>query len=103
MRIPHSPPAAAPVAPRRRAPRGPLLALATALALAGCAAVGPDYRPETPSHPQDWSEALPDAAATDPATLTQWWQAFNDPLLDLLQEQALARNQDLAIARLRLA
>ncbi|WP_231891491.1 efflux transporter outer membrane subunit, partial [Achromobacter ruhlandii] len=81
----------------------PLLTLATALALAGCAAVGPDYRPETPSHPQDWSEALPDAAATAPVTLTQWWQAFNDPLLDLLQEQALARNQDLAIARLRLA
>ena len=32
----------------------------------------------------------------------RWWRAFQDPLLDQLVAQALARNQDLAIARQRL-
>ena len=74
--------------------------LLCALALAACAAVGPDYAPPAVDHPDAWSTPLPGAgSASDPV---HWWRAFQDPLLDQLVAQALARNQDLAIARQRL-
>ncbi len=85
----------------RFARRAALIATATA-ALGACATVGPDYRHETPAHPSAWSVALPDAAPAGADALAAWWRAFNDPLLDQLVQQALARNQDLEIARLRL-
>ena len=84
-----------PHAPVRR-----LAAAALCLALAACAAVGPDYAPPAVDHPDAWSTPLPGAgSASDPV---HWWRAFQDPLLDQLVAQALARNQDLAIARQRL-
>ncbi len=71
------------------------------LALAGCA-VGPDYqRPEA---------ALPDSFVVSPAVsasqpdapvLKEWWQLFQDPLLNDLVAKALTYNHDLlaAVAR----
>lgn len=77
-----------------------LAAAALCLALAACAAVGPDYAPPAADHPDAWSTPLPGAGSvSDPV---HWWRAFQDPLLDQLVAQALARNQDLAIARQRL-
>jgi len=94
-------------APRRRAlhRRGGLPACLLLTAVAGmllsACAVGPDYvRPEvkTPDRyreaAQDWQPAQPaDAAPRGP-----WWQAFQDPDLDQLQEAAAKANQDIAIA-----
>lgn len=87
---------------RRATPRRAAAIATLSAALAGCAAVGPDYRAEPPIHPQAWSPPLAGAAPADPAALAQWWRAFDDPMLDELLQQALAHNQDLAIARLRL-
>ncbi|WP_241076233.1 TolC family protein, partial [Achromobacter insuavis] len=87
---------------RTAAPRRAAAIAALSATLAGCAAVGPDYHAEPPIHPQAWSTPLAGAAPVDPAALAQWWRAFDDPLLDELLQQALAHNQDLAIARLRL-
>jgi multidrug efflux system outer membrane protein len=69
--------------------------------LAGCAAVGPDYRAPQP--------ALPERFASDPGPLAaeapeaRWWRGFADPRLDALIERALAANHDLRIAQARLA
>lgn len=74
------------------------LALA-ALALAGCA-LGPDYiRPES-TLPAAYAEA-PATEQADPDILPTWWAHFQDPLLDRLVGQALARNADVrtAVAR----
>lgn len=79
-----------------------VLAIALSAALAACTAVGPDYQPETPAYPTAWSTPQPGAAPADAQTLAAWWRAFNDPLLDQLVQQALAQNQDLEVARLRL-
>lgn len=79
-----------------------VLAIALSAALAACTAVGPEYQPETPAYPTAWSTPQPGAAPADAQTLAAWWRAFNDPLLDQLVQQALAQNQDLEIARLRL-
>ncbi|SMF97102.1 efflux transporter, outer membrane factor (OMF) lipoprotein, NodT family [Methylomagnum ishizawai] len=66
--------------------------------LAGCT-VGPDYqRPKTPT-PSHWREAT--AQTTAPAT--EWWKAFNDPVLDRLIRQALAENLDLKQTTTRIA
>ncbi|WDZ95987.1 efflux transporter outer membrane subunit [Herbaspirillum sp. WKF16] len=83
--------------------RRSLIALACALALAGCA-VGPDYRKPDVDVPAAWAPEAPwrpmqpqDAAARGP-----WWERFGDAQLNALQEKALAGNQTLAIAAARL-
>ncbi len=75
----------------------------TVLALAGCQAVGPDYkRPE-------WKEPVLDDLKTHEgaditvAEVAQWWQIFDDPVLTNLVEQALCNNLTLAdsVSRIR--
>ncbi len=77
------------------------LPLALPLLLAACT-VGPDYvRPQTPA-PAAFAEANADHyAATQPVSAL--WSAFDDPLLDRLIADALARNLTLAQASARLA
>ena len=88
-------------------PRLVLTACALALALAGCA-VGPDFtRPETAA-PDDWNswrsaDALRAPLAATPALPSQWWLAFGDPVLNQLQQRAVAASPDLRTAALRYA
>lgn len=71
-------------------------AVAAAL-VAGCA-VGPAYERPAPELPATWQRA-PGEGAT--ATGDRWWTLYGDPLLERLVEEALARNQDLALATAR--
>jgi NodT family efflux transporter outer membrane factor (OMF) lipoprotein len=89
-------------------PRLVLTACALAFALAGCA-VGPDFtRPETAA-PDDWNswrsadDALRAPLAATPALPSQWWLAFGDPVLNQLQQRAVAASPDLRTAALRYA
>lgn len=75
------------------------------LALIGCAAVGPDYKPpqtglllEVGMEPKDGE----DAYLIDPSRLAEWWTSFNDSLLTDLIKQAVSENLDLKQARTRL-
>lgn len=76
------------------------------LGLAGCAsqlAVGPDYA--TPDAEQlltasTWQAALPHAGTRQ--HLLDWWQSFNDPVLDQLLQQAEADSPTLAEAVARI-
>jgi NodT family efflux transporter outer membrane factor (OMF) lipoprotein len=66
--------------------------LIAAASLSACA-VGPDYRePEVPV-PDSWHSptASTQSEAAD-ATLASWWTVLNDPTLNQLIDQALARN-----------
>ena len=84
--------------------RSILLGFASALSLAACAPVGPDYaRPATPS-----SAAAPFIGSGSPAVTAEappgdWWRLYEDPVLDRLVADALAENKDLAIATANLA
>lgn len=77
------------------------LAQLAPLALAACAAVGPDYR-----EPAQWvagGTASSEAGALRPhggslPALTGWWQQFNDPVLTRLQQAAEADSPTLAAA-----
>lgn len=75
-------------------------ALFAALALAGCASVGPDYKtPATPTATVQGVDAARESAAQFQAT---WWKQFNDPVLDALIQRAAKGSLDLRIAEARL-
>jgi NodT family efflux transporter outer membrane factor (OMF) lipoprotein len=71
-----------------------VLTASLAAALGGCM-VGPDYkRPDvsTPAQFKElpgWTQAAPAAAAPH----SEWWRAFNDPLLDRLEPMVSVSNQ----------
>jgi NodT family efflux transporter outer membrane factor (OMF) lipoprotein len=86
----------------------PLIAIAAAalLSLAGCAAVGPNYKASEPNAPAGWHTELRQglsAEETSPRQLASWWTTLNDPLLTSLIEQAVNNNLDLkqATAKVR--
>ena len=73
------------------------------LALTGCA-VGPEFVRPTPAAPDDWTSwrsaddslrAQVDAGQPLPS---QWWQTFNDPVLESLVRRALTSSPDLRTA-----
>jgi len=76
------------------------VALAAALALAGCVSIGPDYREAKPAAPQ--LQGLDAAQENDAQFQAAWWKQFNDPVLDALIQRAAANNLDLRIAVARL-
>ncbi len=70
------------------------------LALAGCAAVGPDYkRPETGT-PKAWKETSQPSAATEALPAT-WWEVFGDTKLNELEDQAKVQSPNLRAAAAR--
>jgi len=75
-----------------------------ALALGGCAAVGPNYRspaPEAPAQSPFVSAHSP--AFTQDQPPGRWWSLFADPVLDRLVNEALTANTDLRVAASNLA
>ncbi|WP_017917505.1 TolC family protein, partial [Xanthomonas sp. SHU 308] len=80
-----------------------VLALAAALALAGCASTPLPDLPQQ-SLPARWSSPTPQAAVPRPPG-TAWWQDFHDPQLDALVAQALRDDLNVgqALAKLRAA
>jgi NodT family efflux transporter outer membrane factor (OMF) lipoprotein len=80
-----------------------LAAVLAATLAAGCA-VGPDYHKPPAEVPPAWQPGQPwhEAAPNDTALKGEWWQLFQDGALSALVERALAGNQDLRVAALRL-
>lgn len=72
-----------------------LSALAVAT-LTACGTLGPNYKRPELALPPSYSAALPaEASAGVPDA---WWNLFGDTVLDRLEGEALAANQDLALA-----
>lgn len=81
---------------------GVLGVVIAALSLAGCGAVGPDYRAPEIAVPAAYGAPSTSTSAVAPST---WWRAFGDPALDRLEERALAQAPDVptAVSRARQA
>lgn len=84
----------------RRAAAGVLLG--ASLVSSGCMVVGPNYRrPPAPvpaafkeKPPEGWKEAQPN----DAALKGKWWEIYNDPKLNALEEQVSISNQNVLAA-----
>ncbi len=78
---------------------GSLIVLASLLALGGCAAaLQTPYATPALDLPGQWKNA----GAAGQVSASGWSREFGDPALDRLVDQALARNNDLAVAALKL-
>ncbi len=71
------------------------------VALAGCAAIGPDFAPPAAPLMEQWTQAeqIREPAAAAEARL--WWRAFQDPVLDTLVQAAYHQNLPLRVAGAR--
>lgn len=78
----------------------PVAAAGFSVLLASCK-VGPDYTRMDPETGEEWISAGADSAS--PKDIARWWKRFRDPKLNELIERALEANQDLRIARARVA
>lgn len=76
------------------------IALVAALALAGCSLAPPYHRPTIAPPPGGWKTAdgWRPANPSDGAIRSDWWTAYNDPLLNDLMQRAVLHNQTLAQA-----
>lgn len=76
-----------------------LVALLSAGALGACA-VGPDYKRPTLDLPQNWATKQGNAAGAKQADSMgeRWWDVYADPVLDKLEDEALAHNADAQVA-----
>lgn len=90
------------MSPRTVMPRASVLTMA--LLLAGCAAVGPDYRQPTLALDPAFIGAGSSGLNSQPpaADIARFWRAFGDASLNALMDRALAANGDLRIAQARL-
>ncbi|MDR0776410.1 MAG: efflux transporter outer membrane subunit [Azonexus sp.] len=77
--------------------------------LTACTTVGPNFKPpETPA-PDDWSSwnsagsELARSVGKPGSPQSRWWEAFNDPVLNELEQKALSQNPDLRTAALHYA
>lgn len=76
------------------------LTVLTLLLSSGCM-VGPNYvRPHAPTA-ANWIEASDPRVKTGPQNYGQWWNAFNDPVLNTLIETAYRQNLTLRAAGVR--
>jgi multidrug efflux system outer membrane protein len=73
------------------------VAFCATLVLAGCT-IGPDWQKPEVETPPAWRIDYGQAAEV---ANTRWWQAFGDPVLDQLVEEALRDNRDLVQAAAR--
>ena len=76
--------------------------LAAFLALAGCAAVGPNYQTPAESLPSSWSNLAVASASSRSDDLARWWERLGDPVLTQLIDEAQHANLDVRSAQARL-
>ncbi len=81
-------------------PSAVAIGLVMVMSLSGCA-VGPKYRrPSVPVPPQfkESAAATTPVSAIAPIAYSDWWRVFDDPVLDRLEKDADAANQDIRVA-----
>ena len=61
------------------------------VALSGCAIVGPDFKKPVVNSPAEFRF---DNIGEDSTEILEWWQLFDDPVLDTLVKIALVENRD---------
>ena len=81
-----------------------IIAAIVAAALLGGCAIGPNYKRPAVAKPETFrGQATTEAASSADASFADapWWEAFQDPALKALIQEALRNNYDAAIAAAR--
>ncbi|WP_417071339.1 efflux transporter outer membrane subunit [Niveibacterium terrae] len=73
-----------------------------ALAVTGCAQIPPQAQPASPKGSQSYETAQSFAVPAANGPDERWWQAYDDPQLDTLIQEALRDSPDMAAASARL-
>src|SRR6202049_2885804 len=79
------------------------IGLVTVMSLSACV-VGPRYqRPVAPVPSQFKESGAPttQVSSIPPIAYSDWWRVFDDPVLDRLEQEAVAANQDIRVAMAR--
>ena len=80
---------------------GWLFTVVLLILLGACTMVGPDFVQPTADVSQQWVEADDERVKTELPDYKNWWQVFNDPVLDNLILRAYEQNLPLRIAGVR--
>ena len=77
------------------------MALLTSCLLVACTVAGPDYQRPAMELPESWQ--ITQGSASQPVTAAgeRWWNLYADPVLDKLEDEALAHNADIQVAAAR--
>jgi NodT family efflux transporter outer membrane factor (OMF) lipoprotein len=79
-----------------------LVWVAMVMIMSGCTMVGPDFvKPEAPLQ-DDWTEVQAPGLRAGQTDYSNWWQVFDDPVLNNLVEKAYRQNLSLQIAGIRI-
>ncbi len=81
--------------------RKSILLFSICLFLPGCFRVGPDFTRPATKVSQTWLDEGDQRLKTETAPYRNWWQVFNDPVLDRLIDRAYKENLSLRIAGVR--
>src|SRR5712692_11940902 len=76
------------------------IGLVMVMSLSGCA-IGPKYQRPSAPVPSQFKESAASTtqlSATTPIAYSDWWRVFDDPVLDRLEKEADAANQDIQVA-----
>ena len=80
---------------------GPTVSVAMALALTACT-VGPDFETPEATVSPSWYQEEREGLTSTGTELVAWWEAFGDPKLNFLVEEAHRANNNLEIAAIRI-
>ena len=78
-----------------------LIALLLSCLLVACTVVGPNYQRPSMDLPENWPTKQGATSQSAAHTGDNWWNLYADPVLDQLEDEALARNADIQIAASR--
>ena len=78
--------------------RKPFLLLFFFCFMVGCFKVGPNFTPPSVAVSQAWLDADDQRVKTEATEYRNWWQVFNDPVLDRLMGRAYQENLSLRVA-----
>jgi len=79
----------------------PFLLLLIVLFLPGCFKVGPNFTRPPVAVSRTWLDADDQRVKTETTQYRNWWQVFNDPVLDRLVDRAYRENLSLRVAGVR--
>ena len=78
--------------------------MSLSISLQGCFKVGPNYKKPVTSLPTSWQQDILEqdpALVPEPAKVKEWWEIFDDPILNQLIAEAGKSNYDIRIAMAR--